>query len=114
MRFAVWASSPLKHVYRALALVALLIAGQQGAVVHELSHLAGAQGIDLQASASDATDSNCALCPLFAQAATAAFSHSFQIPSARRAGIVRVDEPLFQAVDTAVPTPRSRGPPSLS
>jgi hypothetical protein len=114
MRFAVWASPPLKHVYRALALVALLIAGQQGAVVHELSHLAGAQGTELQASASDAADSNCALCPLFAQAATAAFSHSFQIPSARRAGIFRVDEPLFQAVDAAVPTPRSRGPPSLS
>ena len=116
MRLAVWASPSLKHVYRALALVALLIAGQQGAVVHELNHLAGAQSIDLRAgaSASETTDSNCALCPLFAQAATAAFSHSFQIPSAGRAGIVRVDEPLFEAVDAAVPTPRSRGPPSLS
>jgi hypothetical protein len=104
----------LKHVYRALALVALLIAGQQGAVVHELTHLTGAQSIDLQASAGETTDSNCALCPLFAQAATAAFSHSFQIPSARRSGIVRVAEPVFQAVDAAVPRPRSRGPPSLS
>jgi hypothetical protein len=114
MRLAVWASPPLKHVYRALALVALLIAGQQGAVVHELSHLAAAQSINLQASASEATDSNCALCPMFAQAATAAFSHSFQIPLLSHAGIDRVAEPPFEAVDAAVPTPRSRGPPSLS
>jgi hypothetical protein len=112
MRFAVWASSPLKHVYRALALVALLIAGQQGAVVHELTHLAGAQSA--YASASGATDSNCALCPLFEQAATAAFGHSFQIPLLLRGGFDRVAEPPVEAVDAAVPTPRSRGPPSLS
>jgi hypothetical protein len=114
MRFAVWAPLPLKHVYRALALVALLIAGQQGAVVHELGHLTGAQSAHLQASASETTDSHCALCPLFAQAATAAFSHSFQIPLLLRAGIDRVAEPPVEAVDAAVPTPRSRGPPSLS
>jgi hypothetical protein len=114
MRFTVWASLPLKHVCRALALAALLIAGQQGAVVHELGHLAAAQSADLHASASETTDGNCPLCPLFAQAATAAFSHSFQIPAARRAGVDRVAEPPVEAVDAAVPTPRSRGPPSLS
>jgi hypothetical protein len=112
MRFAVLASHPLKHVYRALALAALLIAGQQGAVVHELGHLAGARSA--YASASEVTDSNCSLCPLFEQAATAAFSHTFQIPLLLRAGIERVAEPPVEAVDAAVPTPRSRGPPSLS
>ena len=104
----------MKHVYRALALVALLIAGQQGAVVHELGHLANAQSADRQASASETTDNICALCPLFAQAATAAFSHSFQIYLPLRAGADRVAEPPVEAIDAAVPTPRSRGPPSLS
>jgi hypothetical protein len=113
MRFPVRTSDPLKHVYRALCLVALLIAGQQGAVMHELGHLAGAQRADLQVSAGE-TDGNCALCPLFAQIATAAFSHSFQIPLLLRAGIERVSEPPVDAIDGAVPTPRSRGPPTLS
>ena len=114
MRFAVWASNPLKHLYRALALVALLIAGQQGAVVHELGHLAGAQSADMHASASETTHANCALCPLFAQVATAAVSHSIQIPVLLCAGIDRVSEPPVEAIDAAVPSPRSRGPPSLS
>jgi hypothetical protein len=113
MRFAVWTSDPLKHAYRALCLVALLIAGQQGAVVHELGHLAGAQRADVQVSAGE-TDGNCALCPLFAQVATAAFSHSFQIPLLLRAGIDRVSERPVEAIDATGPTPRSRGPPALS
>lgn len=104
----------MKHAYRALCLVALLIAGQQGAVVHELGHLAAAQSIVLQVSASDETDSNCALCPLFAQVAAAAFSHSFQIPLLLCAGIDPVSEPPIEVIGGAVPIARSRGPPSLS
>jgi hypothetical protein len=115
MRFDAWAApDPLKHLYRALCLVVLLIAGQQGAVVHELGHLAAAQSADLHSSASEPTDGNCALCPLYAQVATAAFSHSFQIPLLLRAGIERVAEPPVEAIGGAVPIPRSRGPPSLS
>jgi hypothetical protein len=104
----------LKHVYRALALVALLIAGQQGAVVHEMGHLAGAQNAGLHLSASDPADGNCALCPLFAQAATAAFSHSLQIPSLPGARADRTAEPPVETLDAAVPAPRSRGPPAHS
>ncbi len=107
-------SHPLKHLYRAVALVALLIAGQQGAVVHELGHLTGARSVDLKVGASEATDGNCALCPVFAQAAAAAFSHAFEIPLLLRAGIDRTAEPPLEAVDAAVPTPRSRGPPAHS
>jgi hypothetical protein len=104
----------LKHVYRAIALMALLIAGQQGAVVHELGHLAGARSAGLHVGASETTDGNCALCPLFAQAAAAAFSHSLQIPPLLRAGIERIAAPPGGAVEAAVPTPRSRGPPAHS
>jgi hypothetical protein len=113
MRFAGRWPDPLKHVHRALCLVALLIAGQQGAIVHELGHMLGGQSAGLHVSAGE-TDGNCPLCPLFAQVATATFSHSFQIPLLLRAGIDRVSEPPAEAVDGAVPTPRSRGPPTLS
>jgi hypothetical protein len=113
MEFPVRASNALSHLYRALCLVALLIAGQQGAVVHELGHLAGAQSTDLQAGAGEVTDSRCALCPLFAQVAAAAFSHAFPIPFLLRAGIDPTYEPPVDSIGAAVPTPRSRGPPSL-
>jgi hypothetical protein len=113
MRFPVWTSDPLKHAYRALCLVALLIAGQQGAVVHELGHLTGAQCANVHVGPSE-IDGSCALCPLFAQVAAAAFSHSFQIPFLPRFGIERVSEPAVRIIDGTGPTPRSRGPPSLS
>ncbi len=114
MQFAVRAADPLRHVYRALCLAALLIAGQQGAVVHALGHLAGTQSTAPQAGAGETSDGNCALCPLFAQAATAACSHTLPVPLPRRAAIDRASEPPVEAIDGTIPTPRSRGPPSLS
>lgn len=114
MHFLVRASDPLKHVYRALCLVALLVAGQQGAVMHELGHLTVAQAAVVRVSAGETTEGNCPLCPLFAQVAAAALSHALQIPLPVRAGIERVSAPRLEAVDPAVLAPRSRGPPSLS
>src|ERR1700722_14303222 len=113
MRLSAWASDPLKHACRILCLVAMLIAGQQGAVVHELGHLASAQGAP-HIVAGETADGACALCPLFAQVATAAFSHSFPIPSLLRGRTGRESGLPVEAIDAAVPTPRSRGPPSLS
>jgi len=52
------------------------------------------------------------LCPAFAQVVTPAFSHSFHIPVLLCAALERGTEERFIAVETAVPTPRSRGPPS--
>jgi hypothetical protein len=114
MRLSVRASDSLKYAYRALCLIALLVAGQQGAVVHELGHLTAAQSTVAQVGVDATADGACALCPLFAQVATAAFSHSFEIPSLSRPGIGRAAELPIDAADSAVPTPRSRGPPSLS
>ena len=115
MQFLRFPPHPLKQLYQALCLVALLVAGQQGAVVHELGHLAAAQSADLHpADARETADGNCALCPLFSQVATAAFSHSLQIPALLRAEAECVDEPEIEAIEASVPTPRSRGPPSLS
>jgi len=103
----------VRHVYKSLCLMLLLMAAQQGAVVHELSHFSDAQSIELRGSGGTA-DSLCALCPVFAQVVTPAFSHTFHIPSLVRATAERISQPHIEAVDTAIPTPRSRGPPSLS
>lgn len=104
----------VRHLYQALCLVLLLIAGQQGAVVHELGHVADAHGVDLRSDPGDAADGACGLCPAFAQVATPAFSHSFLPPVLARSGAERGAEPLTELFNTASLTPRSRGPPSSS
>ena len=104
----------MSRVLKLLGLLLLLMAAQQGAVVHELSHISGAAGSELRVQSNSAVDPSCALCPAFAQAAAAAFSHSFQIPLLVRMGSQLTPEPRFVGVDASVPRPRSRGPPSLS
>lgn len=107
----------MTRVCKALCLVLLLVAAQQGAVVHELGHVAGAHGMDLAAAAAGAAgaaDGGCAQCPSFAQASAATFSHSFQLPTLLPTGIERSRELRVAVADTAIPRPRSRGPPSLS
>jgi hypothetical protein len=99
----------MRHVLKLLSLLLLLVVAQQGAVVHELSHLAPGKGT-VKVSSS-VLDSSCAQCPAFAQVATPAFSHSFPIPSLVRTAFERSSEPMYAAVDAAVPRPRSRGPP---
>jgi hypothetical protein len=78
---------------------------QQGAVVHELSHVAGADHVELQAQADGAADKTCALCPAFAQVVTPAFSHSFHIPL-----LVRFALEPFQSRNIWRSTPQSLAP----
>ena len=104
----------MSHVFRALTLVLLLLTAQQGAVMHELGHVSAARSSAVNAGSGGVADGACALCPAFAQAASPAFSHSFHIPLLVRTEAERSAAPQIGIVDTAVPTPRSRGPPSLS
>jgi hypothetical protein len=104
----------MRQAFKALALLLLMMAAQQGAVVHELSHVFGANHVDLRVQPGGAADETCALCPAFAQVVTPAFSHSFHIPLLVRLALEPISEPLYAAIDAAVPRPRSRGPPSLS
>jgi len=106
--------SRMRHVFKALSLLLLLIAAQQGALVHELAHVSSAIDSDLRVQSDSAADTACALCPAFAQVVTPAFSHSFHIPLLVRCAPEPVSEPRYRAIDAAVPRPRSRGPPSLS
>jgi hypothetical protein len=103
----------LKHLSIVVGLMLLLISGQQGAVVHELGHFAGAHTPDLS-NAGDSLDPACALCPSFAQASSPAFSHSFVLPRLVRAYSERAVEGPIGAATAAAPAPRSRGPPFVS
>ncbi len=104
----------MSRLYRALTLVLLLLAAQQGAVVHELGHVSADHGVAASVGSGGMSDGACALCPVFAQAACPAFSHSFHIPLLVRTEAERSSQPQISVVDIAAPTPRSRGPPSLS
>ena len=104
----------MRNAYKALSLFLLLLTAQQGAVVHELSHLSGIDQARVSVDAGGTVDTSCALCPSFAQAASPTFSHSFQIPLLVRIESQLTPEPRFVGVDASVPRPRSRGPPSLS
>jgi hypothetical protein len=116
----------MRQVLKSLGLLLLLLIAQQGAVVHEIGHLSEVSSSDVSSSdvgssdvgSSEArssaglADAACALCPAFAQVVTPAFSHSFHIPVLLRAALERGTDPRYIAVEAAVPTPRSRGPPS--
>jgi hypothetical protein len=104
----------MRNVYKALGLLLLLLTAQQGAVNHELSHFSSAGRVEMRVNAAGVVDTSCALCPAFAQVSTPAFSHSLHIPLLARTSSRLVPEPRYAVTDSAVPRPRSRGPPSLS
>lgn len=110
----------MRNLYKALGLLLLLLTAQQGAVDHELSHFSragnGQLGMHAQLGidAGSLVDTTCTLCPAFAQAATAAFSHSLHLPLLARAAAELAPELQILVFDASVPQPRSRGPPALS
>jgi hypothetical protein len=104
----------MRQMCKALGLLLLLMVAQQGAVVHELSHVAGASSGEWGAQPDSTAGKTCVLCPTFAQVVTPAVSHAFHIPLLVRFTQEAVAASPIAAIDAAVPCPRSRGPPSLS
>lgn len=100
-------------MYQIFFLVLLLIAGQQGARIHELGHIPGAHGDASEVASLHASEAGCALCPLYALASSPAFGHSFVLPALVPASPQRARVLPVAAADAAIPAPRSRGPPSL-
>ncbi|GAC1669619.1 MAG: hypothetical protein NVS9B2_14560 [Steroidobacteraceae bacterium] len=101
----------MTHVVKYLGLLLLLLAAQQGALIHECSHVSGVNGTEFNVAAAAVADSKCSLCPAFAQVNTPAFSHSLHVPLLIRGAPELSAVPLPALIDTAVPRPRSRGPP---
>ncbi len=104
----------MTHLYKLLGLLLLLLTAQQGAVVHELSHVGVSPAGHVRVDSSHASEAACALCPAFAQAATPGFSHSFHLPPLDRVPPQLLSAAQFTAIDAPVPQARSRGPPRLS
>jgi hypothetical protein len=100
----------MRQLLKSLALLLLLLTAQQGAVVHDLSHLAAGTSPVLKIDAGVA-DSACVLCPAFAQAGSPAFAHTFHFPSLSRAAVDLGSALPGAPIDAAIPRPRSRGPP---
>jgi hypothetical protein len=104
----------MRHIAKTLSLLLLLLLAQQGAVVHELGHFSRVNTAGLQADSSGAAEKPCALCNVFAQVVTPAFSHSFDLALLLRADADLRSTLQYSAPDAAVPRARSRGPPSSS
>jgi hypothetical protein len=104
----------MRQVLQSLGLLLLLITAQQGALGHDFEHVARLTNFAATLDSHVLGDSACGLCPAYMQAASAAFSHSFPIPRLGRVAVLRSVSILPAAIIAALPTPRSRGPPSLS
>lgn len=96
-----------------LPLLALLLVAQQGAMLHELSHLrsdARALAPQVRESASPSDTGPCLTCEAFAQIAHPATGFA-AIIAASPAAMPAAPDPLFSVIGASAPTPRSRGPP---
>ena len=97
----------------ALPLLALLLVAQQGAMLHELSHLRAdgrALAAHLGDTAAPSDQGPCLTCEAFAQIAHPAVGFA-PITAAPAAAIPAAPDPLFSVIGASAPTPRSRGPP---
>ncbi len=100
----------MKKICIALGLLLLLVTAQQGAVLHELSHICRAANTEVRVDA-DQSQQTCELCLAFAQLGQLT-SHSIHAPAFDPAPSHLGPEPRYSVVGTELPTPRSRGPPS--
>ena len=96
-----------------LPLLALLLLAQQGAMLHELSHLrSDGRAFAGQVSESAAPEDSgpCLICEAFAQIAHPATGFA-AITAAAPAAVPAAPDPRFSVIGASAPTPRSRGPP---
>ena len=96
--------------YVTLGLLLALVTAQQGAVLHELSHLSGSGLRAIRVDAGAVAEKACELCLAYSQVANPA-SHSIQIPHFVTAAPPLCSAPHCALIQQDAPTPRSRGPP---
>jgi hypothetical protein len=95
-----------------LALALLLVFAQQGAMLHELSHVYRSGSPELKNDATLADGKVCEACLAFAQAANPASGTMLMPPIVAAIRYVSA-EPQYSIIATGAPAPRSRGPPIL-
>ena len=102
----------ISRIRSVLALALLLVFAQQGAMLHELSHVyrTGAPALENDATLLDGK--LCETCLAFAQAANPATGTMLMAPIV---AVIRhvSPEPQYSIIAATAPAPRSRGPPTL-
>ncbi len=101
----------MRKLHISLGIALLLLLAQQGAVLHEISHICQVSRADARVHASTLADKTCELCLAFSQVANPASQSVDQYlstPATCSAELARVTAEMA----APVPTPRSRGPPS--
>ena len=94
------------------ALAILLVFAQQGAVLHELSHVYRTGATELKNDATLLDGKVCETCLAFAQAANPA-SGTLLVPRIVAAVRHVSPDPEYSIIAAGAPAPRSRGPPIL-
>jgi hypothetical protein len=103
----------MRKLHISLGISLLLLLAQQGAVLHEMSHLVRVGShAEARLHADTLIEKTCELCLAYSQVANPAgnsVQRALFEPSACAAG----SNPPCTATPAAVPTPRSRGPPAF-
>ncbi len=100
----------MRKISLSIGLWILLLVGQHGAVLHELSHICRAGNVDVSVHADGFAEKSCELCLGYSQLATPA-THSVPVFLLERAASRIGAERPVAATPVDPPTPRSRGPP---
>jgi len=95
-----------------LALALLLVFAQQGALLHELSHVYRTGAPELTSGAAYLDGKLCETCLAFAKAANPA-SGTLLVPRIVAAVRHVSPDPEYSIIAAGAPAPRSRGPPIL-
>ncbi len=96
----------------ALILALLLVFAQQGAMLHELSHIHNVGGKQVRYEGNFLADKLCETCVAFAQVGNPASAPTVILPSLTAVHHY-VSEPIYSIIGAAAPAPRSRGPPRV-
>lgn len=112
-RDCTWASAVhMSRIRFAFALALLLVFAQQGAMLHELSHVYRTGAPELKNGATFLDGKLCETCLAFAQMANPASGTMFLPPVVAASRHVS-PEPEYSIIAAGAPAPRSRGPPIL-
>jgi hypothetical protein len=95
-----------------LILPLLLVFAQQGAMLHELSHIHNAGSEQVRYADNARGDKLCETCAAFSQVGNPASAPTANLPCVAVTHYL-ASEPTYSIVGAEAPAPRSRGPPQV-